>query len=239
MKKILAVLANSVRKGCHCIAGREMTERDGQWFWGPWIRPVSQQGEGEVTTRESTCSDGTQTAVLNVVEIALSARQECSYQPENYFIDPSCRWRKLGKVAAKDLVGIEERPPHLWLPQGRDGRTDRIHSSQALGSLTPFQSLYLIRPVDLRFHIWQAVDPFRGGPRKQRRAIFSYEGVEYDLPITDPTMDIRYFRPFPTLDEPMREILPRTLPGCLIVVSLAAPFKDEYHYKVVATVLEY
>jgi len=237
-KKAFLVLANSIRRGCRCIAGREMLQRDGKWFYGQWIRPVSPQGEGEVRTQESMCSDGTQPAVLDVVEVTVTSNQGCAHQPENFLIDTSCRWQKLGTIPGGGLLAVEETPAHLWLQPG-GGRTDRIHSEMALGSLKPFQSLYLIRPTNLLFRIWEAVDDFRGGPRKQRRAVFAYAGTEYDLPITDPTMDTRYFQPFPALNQPPREIAPNSPANCLLVVSLAAPFTDGYHYKVVATVLEY
>ena len=238
MKKTFVILANSIRRGCRCIAGREMTEHDGQRHWGLWIRPVSQHGEGEISTQECLCSDGTQPAVLDIVEITLTTRQDCAYQPENFIIDPSCRWQKHGTIPASSLPTIEEEPTHLWLQAGA-GRTDRIQSQIALGSLEPFQSLYLIRPTKLLFRIWETLDAFRGGLRKQRRAVFSYAGTEYNLTITDPSMEARYFRPFPPHDQPPKEIAPRSPENCLLVVSLAAPFTDGYHYKVVATVLEY
>ena len=169
MKKTFLVLANSIRRGCRCIGGREMFQKDGKWFYGPWIRPVSQQGEGEVRTQESTCADGTQPAVLDVVEVTLTAKQDCAHQPENYLIASSCRWQKNGTIPANSLGAIEEKPAHLWLQPG--GRTDRIHSQMAVASLNPFQSLYLVRPVNLRFRIWEAMDDFRGGPRKQQRSV--------------------------------------------------------------------
>lgn len=237
MKTTFLVLANSIRKGCRCIGGREMTQKDGKWFYGPWLRPVSQQGEGEVRSQESTCSNGSQPAVLDVVEVTLTGKQNCPHQPENYLIDPSARWQKIGVIPANSLATIEERPAHLWLQPG--GRSDRIHSQVAIASLNPFQSLFLIRPTNLRFRIWEANDESRGGPHKNRRAIFDYARVEYNLPITDPTMDGRYFHPFPALNQPSKDILPRNPGNCLLVASLAAPFKDGYHYKVVATVLEY
>lgn len=238
MKKTFVVLANSIRRGCRCIGGREMFRQDAKWLYGPWIRPVSQQGEGEVRTQESMCSDGTQPAVLDVVEVTLTAKQDCAHQPENFLIDSSCRWQKIGTIPGSSLPVIEERPAHLWLQPG-GGRTDRIHSQTALASLNPFQSLYLIRPINLRFRIWEAVDEFRGSPRKYRRGIFHYGNAKYSLAITDPTMETRYFRPFPALNQPPIEIAPKTPANCLLVVSLAAPFTDGYHYKVVATVLEY
>lgn len=237
MKKRFLLLANSIRRGCRCIAGREMFRRDDKWFYGPWIRPVSQQGEGEVPTQDSLYANGTQPAVLDVAEVTLTAKQELTHQPENYLIDSSARWQKIGAIPGSSLAAIEEHPAHLWLQS--HGRSDRIHTTVAVTSLVPFQSLYLIRPVNLRFRIWEAVDDFRGGPRKHRRAIFTFAGAEYNLTITDPTMEARYFRPFPALNQPPKEIVPKASSNVLLVVSLSAPFKDGYHYKVVATVLEY
>jgi len=237
MKKTFAILANSVRKGCRCIAGRELLQPAGQSSWGPWIRPVSQQGEGEISDQESACSDGTQPAVLDVVEVSLAAKQAHPYQPENYLLALSSPWRKLGVLDPERLPALEEQPAHLWFQRG-ERRTDRIHSSRARHSLLPFQTLYLIRPASLRFRIWEANDEYHDHPHKHRRAIFIYNGVEYDLPITDPTMDARYFRPFPALEQPARVILPKNPQRCRIVASLAAPFKDGYHYKVAATILE-
>jgi hypothetical protein len=237
MKKTFLVLANSIRRGRHCIAGREMFLRDDRWCHGSWVRPVSQQGEGEVSTNECLLTDGRQPKVLDVVEVPLTGKQNYACQPENYFIDASVRWRRVGAMPKNSLSAIEEKPAHLWLQPGM--RTDRIHPDIAVESLVPFQSLYLIRPVNLRFRIWEADDEFRSGPRKHRRAIFMYAGTEYNLPITDPTMDARYFRPFPALNQPPQEIAPKEPGKVLLVVSLTVPFTDGYHYKVVATVLEY
>lgn len=174
MKKTFLVLANSIRRGCHCIAGREMFLRDDKWRYGSWVRPVSQQGEGEVSTHECLLTDGRQPKVLDVVEVPLTGKQNYACQPENYFIDASVRWRKVGAMPGNRLSAIEEKPAHLWLQPGT--RTDRIHPDIAVESLVPFpfQSLYLIRPVNLRFRIWEADDEFRSGTRKHRRAIFMY-----------------------------------------------------------------
>ncbi|MCF7837614.1 MAG: hypothetical protein K9N49_03200 [Candidatus Marinimicrobia bacterium] len=236
MKKRLLILANSVRRGGHCIAGREFLQRDGKWSYGGWIRPVSQAGEGEVHTQDCLLTSGTQPAVLDVVDVTLTGKQDCPHQPENYLIDSAERWHRIGTMVGKSLRAVEETPAHLWLQP--DTRSDRIHTNATITSLTPFQSLYLIRPSNLRFRIWEAIDKFRGGPHKNRRAIFTYAGTEYDMPITDPTMETRYFQPFPDVNQPPREIAPKHPPNCLMVVSLTVPFTDGYHYKVAATILD-
>lgn len=235
MTKTILILANSIRRNHRCIAGREASNEGHQWRVGAWVRPVSSTGEGEVMASQSQCEDGSQPAVLDVITIPLTGPAPCDHQPENYHIDPATRWVKVGRVA-QDLSAILEGPTSLWLQPAT--RTDRIHSS-VLNRGQDFQSLYLIRPVGLRFRIWEEMNPFRGHQHRQRRALFEYSGVQYDLPVTDPTMDQRHFTPFPVLNQPPRDVLPTSPERCLLVVSLAAPFTDGYHYKVVATVLEY
>lgn len=235
VKKVV-ILANSIRKGSHCIAGRELKEHNGKLFCEQWIRPVSHHGEGEVSSSECTCSDGKQVNILDVVEINLTENESCKHQPENFYFDLSSKWRKIGKFSSRNLHTLVEEPDHLWLQHGT--KTDRINSSKATGSLSPFRSIYLIRPSSLHFKIWQEADTRNNGyPKKHRRAIFNYHNTEYDLSITDPAIDSRYFQPFPALNQPPKKIEPRDASNCFLVVSLTLPFHD-YHYKVVATVFE-
>lgn len=235
MEKTILILANSIRRSNRCIAGREATNLNNKWQIGQWVRPVSAHGEGEVSPLESRCSDGSQPAVLDIIKVPLLSKQECLHQPENYTIDTAVRWVKLARVGP-DLSGLIENPPSLWLQPY--ARSDRVHSSH-LDTGPGYQSLYLIRPVGLHYRIWEEINPFRGHRHKQRRALFTYAGIQYDLPITDPTMDRRYFTPFPALNQPPRDIAPSNPDRCLLVVSLGAPFTDGNHYKLVATVIDY
>jgi hypothetical protein len=174
--------------------------------------------------------------VLDIAEGTFGERQSHEYQPENHFIVPSARWRRIKTMRYSSLPLIVEEPEHLWWQA--DERSDRIHRDYAVASVSPFQSLYLIRPAGLRFRIWQTDEEVHGKLRKHRRAVFTYRDREYDLPITDPAVDKRYFASFPAPGQPRKETAPRDGADCLLVVSLAAPYKDGYHYKVVATVLE-
>jgi hypothetical protein len=237
MEKTFVVLANSIRRSQWCVAARELIERDGEWTSGPWIRPVSEHGEGELYPQEIAYRDGGQPQVLDVVRATPAGTQACAHQPENYLLEPGCPWERMGTFPCDRLGLLEENPATLWLEPGN--RTDRIHCDLAVASVSPFQSLYLIRLTELSLHGWQEHDPFRGRPRKQRRAVFKYGGSRYSLSITDPTIDSRCFTPFPQMDQPRREVAPEHADRCLLVVSLAPAFTDGYHYKVVATVLEY
>jgi hypothetical protein len=170
---------------------------------------------------------------MDLVTIGLTARADSDCQPENFTVDTARKWEKVGRFDG-DLSLLLEEPDGLWLGAGP---TDRIHPS-ALKIGKAHQSLYLIRPENLRFRIWRETNPFAGGIRKHRRGQFTYNGTSYDLGVTDPEMTARHFTPFPQIDGPVREIVPKDPNRCLLVISLTAPF-IEYHYKLVATVIEY
>jgi hypothetical protein len=77
---------------------------------------------------------------------------------------------------------------------------------------------------------------FEGRDQKKRRALFSYAGTDFDLAITDPDIDTKYFKPFPGPGSPPRTIQLESN-NCLLCISLTKPFHG-YHYKLVATILE-
>jgi len=239
MNKTILVLANSVRKAPNrCIAGREATYDavTNQWSIGSWVRPVSKHGEGEVSPLESTCTDGTQPSVLDIVTLTVTENANVPHQPEDYFIDPSVRWVKQATVSP-DLSILAESPPNLWDQTGI--KQDRV-SDTFLATLKGVRSLYLIRPHNLTFKIWEETNSFDGGQKRKRRAQFDFNGNHYDFAVTDPTMEQRYFTTFPTLNQPARVIAPKNPTRCLLVISLSAKFiKDNNHYKLVATVIDY
>ena len=231
------VLANSIRHTHRCIAGRVWAVRGRQLQLGPWVRPVSRRGRGEIRQSDCAFPNGRAPAVLDLVRVAFDGVQRSACQPENRFVQAGCRWQREGIVDPSRAASFEETPASLWLHP--KSPPDRVPAAQAPASVQPFQSLFLIRPHRLRLRAWSEKAPYRAGPRKQRRALFAYNGHKYNLPITDPTMDARYFAPFPALGAPPFEAPPRDPERCLLTVSLAAPFEDGYCYKVVAAVLEY
>jgi hypothetical protein len=60
--------------------------------------------------------------------------------------------------------------------------------------------------------------------------------VTYNLAITDPDIDRKYFRPFPGNLEEVKQI-PLNPDNCLLCISLAPEFNG-YHYKLIAKVIE-
>ena len=59
--KTLLILANSIKHWPSvCIAGREIKPGGERYSFGPWIRPVSSHGEGELSPTDCQLSNGSQ-----------------------------------------------------------------------------------------------------------------------------------------------------------------------------------
>jgi len=85
--KTLLILANSHKRGGRCIAGREVLWLpDGRWHFGPWVRPVSAHGTGELDHEETIRADGSQVQVLEFANVALAQNQQDECQPESWII---------------------------------------------------------------------------------------------------------------------------------------------------------
>ncbi len=228
--KRLLVLANSYKYGGRCIAGRELLSDGDKYRPGNWIRPLSSREGGEFSQRELYLSSRQTVKVGDVVEIPVKAPAGDPIQPENWHIH-SGTWKALSsKKPLPPLTWLEETPAHLWLDPGE--RCDRI-SARALRLRPPRQSLYLIRPENLRLQV--NADGLTGQPR--RRALFRYGHRDYDFHVTDPVIWETYLCRVPaTHEEPLTFSLP-SVDNVLLCISLTREF-HEYHYKVVATIFE-
>lgn len=87
----IIILANSKKKGGHCIAGIDRRT-------GKWIRPVSQP------KRAIPDSVAHEIELLDIVKIPLtSERPKDRYQRENHFV-ASMDWEKVGRVSPGDVL---------------------------------------------------------------------------------------------------------------------------------------
>lgn len=224
--KRLVILANSYKKGEHCVAGREIIDTDDVISYGNWIRPISNHGEGELTTKECTSENGQIVDVWHVADIPLQQPAPSPAQPENWLIEPNAPWTLVSDIQLPQVP--HDQPPDLWLS---GYSPDRI-SPAALAALGRNQSLYLIGVQN--FHLKFQWSHFENGYHK-RRALFTYNGQDYDLSITDPAMT-KHFGEYPqrgvnkTIELPSGNA-PR------LCISLTNPFNGA-HFKVVATVLD-
>jgi len=158
-----------------------------------------------------------------------NVRDAC--HPEDWTLDGG-KWQHVGTFDRKRLSELEENPHNLWL----EDRQDRAPCNPQFCKKRQ-QSLYLVRPKNLRVRLWKEHDKWKGYVTKKTRAMFNYGGLEYDLGLTDDFTKERYCRTFPDVDEPASEVRLPFGDECLLCVSLTPKFNG-YHYKVVAAMLK-
>lgn len=64
-RRHILVLANSIKKGGRCIAGRELLRRQTGWRLGPWVRPVSDAEGGTLHPPHMALDSGGEPSVLD------------------------------------------------------------------------------------------------------------------------------------------------------------------------------
>jgi hypothetical protein len=233
MKKEIVVLAMSVKRSQYCIAGREIIRKNSELHIGNWCRPVSNHDEGAISPREAQIVGGGLPNFLDIIEITVYENAEDPTQPENWRIS-SGNWIKTGKIRKSSVYSAcVEEPTNLWL--GNCHSTDRIATREYIQK-NYSSSICIIRPEKFIMYIYTEFNEYKGYNQKKRRGKIWYKGLLYNLSITDPEMDSKYFFPFPGIDEGVKEI-ELNADGCLICVSLTPEFQG-YHYKVISKVIE-
>lgn len=232
-RKRMLVLANSAKVSERCIAGREVVPvGENSYRLGPWLRPVSDQGQGELRIQQRLYPNKREVQVLDFAEVALLEKVNDLYQPENWRIARFLPWANISHDYAPACVdALQERPLNLWL-QPDQPRTDRVAHAYLVAH-PPGRSLCIVRAERFRFRLF----PQDGITRRSPRCLFRYAGVEYEMGLTDPVIIDGHRSEMPAFDEPPVEIVLPSGDDPLVLVSLTGDFHG-YHYKVVATVFE-
>jgi len=187
---------------------------------GGWIRPVSQIGEGELLPRHFILEDQSAPEFLDIVQLHVEEPDKDKSQPENWLVSDGLPWKKLGQLDPKEISGLVEHPQDLWLQP--DVKSDRT-TKEYIAANPPSQSLYLL-------HLNEAEITYF---RQKFRLRFNYKMVNYDLAITDPQ-----------IKKVSGGDCSASLNNTIACISLAPSFPNrydgnEYHYKLVATVIRY
>jgi hypothetical protein len=222
-------LANSIKHSDRCIAGVEVEKLpDGKWkLSNNWIRPVSNREKNAINAKESCLDNNSQPSVLDIIEISLSKSANVAGQPEDWIIDPISIWKYLGRIPRESLNSIIESPKNLWLEYPHNPFSpDRVSPDFVKKHVLP--SLYLIKSKDLQIAIAEKWS------QKKRRAIFTYQGIRYDLALTDPEIQRKFFSGFPLV--PTGPIAKGPAPDSILCVSLAPEWNGK-HYKLIAAVI--
>jgi hypothetical protein len=218
--KRLLLLANSYKFKGRCVAGREVLP-DGM---GAWIRPVSSREHGEVDPYERQYHKDVEPEVMDVVAVGLSEPKPHALQPENWLLDRYHLWRRVDRMKWDDLKRCADTAGPLWFDghHSKMGQNDRIRVADAAHARS---SLKLIKVEELELARYTP----DGGAGARLRGRFSFDGVSYLLRVTDPVYRVDY------LNRPAAE---HVLGECYLTVSLAENAVNDFHYKLIAAIIE-
>lgn len=228
--KRLLILANSIKKRGRCVAGQLLGSGTPGYRQG-WFRPISDLGEGELLPQHMQVAGGKPLLPFDVVKVPVLRHAANKAHPEDWFV-AEAPWEYERTADATKVGAVVESPSDLWL---EDELKPNRCSPEFILSRVTHQSLYVIRPELFRIRFEQQLEPGRPTPKWIRRALFTYNGVQYNFSLTDPVFTARYGQKTPPPGQPPIEFACPSADRCLLCVSLTPPFKG-FHYKVVATV---
>ena len=208
--KEIVCLANSKKIGGKCVAGKSIATKE-------WIRPVST--EGKLTDQLIKYADGKLPELLDIIRVHYKKLQSTVYQPENILISEDS-WEFIDKFPENKLDSLCDRPKEIFVNQDR---RDRI-SVEFFEKNRLESSLLLLKPKTIK--LWRT--DYEN--KKKLRAIFVYNDLEYDLGVTDPT----FLEEYSGKKEGFYKLEANDIYLC---ISLAAPYKDGYCYKLVASII--
>lgn len=171
MDKTVVILANSVKHGKHCVAGKCINTKQ-------WIRPVANDLGKELTKEEASYINKYGKYVVKPkqkIQMNLLKQVPLVNQPENYLIDNNNNWEQKFKIDDFELEQYLDYPSTLW------GTSSNVSYNKVINNeIVIEQSLYLVKVDNLKLYL---------NSSSKRRAKFNYNNTIYDLPVTDPQFD--------------------------------------------------
>ncbi|MBV9728337.1 MAG: hypothetical protein JO309_02760 [Pseudonocardiales bacterium] len=221
--KRIVCLANSRKLSGRCIAGKELVEgRPAQW-----IRLVRNRDRQEVSEHERQYKDGTDPENLDIIDIPLLGAHPQGYQQENWLLDPSQFWSKVGRFQFDKLPELVDQTDGLWIDgeHTRNVLNDRVPIHIAAGLTT---SLKPISVDALALSVFSSGEAF-GDSKRRVQAQFGFAEKEYRMWVTDPRYECRH------LQQPDGR---HHIRRCCLTISLGEAYKG-YAYKLVAAIIEH
>ena len=162
----VVILANSVKHNKHCVAGKVVGSSQ-------WVRVVSIVNGAALSDEQSKIRNvyGTfNVKPLQKAIIELERPAPLLNQPENYLISDK-RWEQHYSINCHELTNYLDHPESLW------GKNSSIQYEMIYHQdIKIDQSLYLVKITDLKLL----------NNNNKRRASFTYNGNNYEMPVTDP-----------------------------------------------------
>lgn len=169
MSDTIVILANSIKHGLRCVAGKLVNS-------GEWVRIVADAEGGAVTSDQASFTNKYGRFVAKPMQkiiMNIARPVPLINQPENVLVESG--WVQNYKIGPAELPQYQDRPASLW------GVGNRISQAEIVfGGYLVDQSLYLVKVEDLTL--------FRSAENK-RRVTFRYGTIEYDLPATCTNFD--------------------------------------------------
>jgi hypothetical protein len=210
-------LSKSKKNHDYCIAGK-VIHPDGSI--GGWVRPIN-RFDG-ITDRDCVYEDQSHATSLDIVTASFIQESPKKFQTENYLIDSDEYWIKNGEYdfTQSALNKLCDKPDTLWYNNNESGGgiNDQVSPEEAR---TIENSLYFIFVDDITIHTSRY-------EKLKVRGQFSYEGVVYNLKVTDIFWE-KYYE-----DKPLGV---HHLKGRYITVSLALDTFNGFHYKLIAELM--
>jgi hypothetical protein len=220
----IVCLANSRKPGGRCVAGKALNNK----ALAGWIRPVSAKPGGEISVSDRQYQNGTEPALLDIIDICMLQQGVHPYQPENHIIDDKYYWVKEGEISyAQALAAVDPVQSDLWgtgYGSSYSGNNDRIPADAAPSF---GYSLRLIAVANLRIQVSAEGANF-GNMKRKVRGYFTYSRNSYALSVTDPVIETNYLKQADGWHD---------VGAALLCVSLGEPHTDNNAYKLIAGVI--
>lgn len=232
MNRQICVLANSIKFGGRCIAGKEVlpTSTPNQYqLTQTWLRPLGRSARGELSYTEYVCGNVIP-KLMDIVEIPFNQPSTIPGQPEDWSIHTNQNWIRRGHFSTTVIPQLLDTPTNLWLEDPTRG--DRVSTNWLTTHNSP--SLALVAVTNLNIVLQSATNFNSGNATLKRRCHFDYQGVRYNLALTDPEIQSKYFPTFPACGA--GTITPGPPKSSVVCVSLS-PALNGMHYKLAAAII--
>ncbi|MGO8701642.1 MAG: dual OB domain-containing protein [Limisphaerales bacterium] len=239
--KYILILANSIRPGGHCVAGKMATPlANGLYDVSErWIRLVDPKNSKGGVPYECTLCQGTKPVrPLDIIKVVLLESCGNPDHPEDWYFDRSQSWQVESNFAKRSLPAIMDTPATLW----HDGIASNAVSAGFLRTMKPhpFSICLISAPAKMDFSFWKK--PFRDHNTGQdktkyvRDLSFNRAGIYHEFSVTDPEFMKRH-KIWDRMTE-MPQIMRITdTSNYFLCLSLGLAF-NERQYKISATIFE-
>jgi hypothetical protein len=231
--KHVILLANSIKNKKRCVAGKEVfPTRDGRYRPGKWIRMTDPNSEdGAVSELSLVTETGRRLQVLDIAQIPLRGCCNDPNHPEDWWFEPSIKWRFVERKTRTVLPHLVDRPSELW----GSLYPESVPAGYVKNMGKDASSLYLIRAPDgVKFRYWKEMNPETTKERRLQRLTFSMANSLHDFSVTDPLFTRRHGIYEKTTEE--LQIIDFPKESDLYLCLSLTPELNGKHYKICATI---